>query len=62
MEEKRTCRGGSCDHLKGVTCNVEHCYYNDCDTHCTAHQISVGPCNASCSENTLCATFKPKED
>ena len=48
-------------HIKGIKCNVQNCYYHDCDTHCTANEIAVGPHNASTSGDTLCATFKPKE-
>lgn len=61
MEEKY-CQ--NCEHIDGIKCNVENCYYhkNQCD--CTAHEVSVGsvgPHCADCSGDTLCATFRPKE-
>ena len=61
MEDKkmsRGCCGG--DHIKGIKCNVQNCYYHDCETYCTAGEIAVGPHNAGSSSETLCATFKPK--
>ena len=58
MKKNENC----CDkQIKGIKCNVQNCYYHDCDTHCTANEIAVGPQNASKSGDTLCATFKPKE-
>lgn len=61
MDEKKTMDHECCKHIKGIKCNVKNCYYHDCDTYCTASQIAVGPQNAECSTDTLCATFKPKE-
>jgi hypothetical protein len=63
MDEKkmnRSCCGG--DHIKGIKCNVQNCYYHDCDTYCTAGEIAVGPRSADSSSETLCTTFKPKAD
>ena len=62
MEEKmsRGCCGSK--HLKGVKCDVENCYYNDCASHCTANEIAVGPHSADTSGETLCVTFKPKSE
>lgn len=51
-----------CKHLQGIKCDVKNCYYHDADIYCTADQISVGPANADTSVETLCATFKPKEN
>lgn len=63
MEEKRSNMDGcDCKHIKGIKCNVKNCYYHDCETYCTATQIAVGPQNAECSSETLCATFKPREN
>lgn len=61
MNEKMN--GGCCGGkpLEGIKCNVMNCYYHDCETHCTAKEIAVGPRNADSSAETLCATFKPKE-
>ena len=54
--------GSGCKHIKGIKCNVQNCYYHDCDTYCTAKEIAVGPNSAHSSGETLCATFKPKEN
>lgn len=63
MEENRSYENGcGCKHIKGIKCNVQNCYYHDCDTYCTANEIAVGPRNADSSGETLCATFKPKEN
>jgi hypothetical protein len=50
------------EHIKGIVCDVKNCKYHDCDTHCTAKEILVGPSNAQHSGDTACVTFKPKED
>ena len=47
--------------IKGVNCDVKHCVYHNGKSECYAEAISIGPCDANCSANTLCATFKPKE-
>ena len=47
---------------KGISCDVNNCYYHDGTCYCTAEQINVGPSNAITSSDTLCATFKPKEN
>ena len=63
MEETRKYETDcGCKHIKGIKCNVCNCYYHDQETCCTAHEISVGPSNAVSSGDTLCATFKPKEN
>ena len=49
------------DHIKGICCDVKNCVYHDCDTHCTAAQIAVGPSNAKSSTETACATFKERK-
>lgn len=64
MEENKNKESGccpSCKHIKGIKCNVQNCYYHDCETYCTASEIAVGPRNADSSSETLCATFKPRE-
>ncbi len=62
MEENKKYSGScGCQHIAGIKCNVQNCHYHDKETCCTAKEISVGPVNASCSGDTLCATFKPKE-
>ena len=57
-KEKNNCHK---DHIKGIKCDVKNCMYHDCETHCTAGQISVGPCNATCCTDTVCATFKERK-
>ena len=47
-------------HIEGIVCDVKNCEYHDCETHCTAKQILVGPSNASNSGETACTTFKPR--
>lgn len=62
-QKKSGCSGG-CDpkkHVKGVMCDVKNCAYHDGKCDCYAGSISVGPTEATCSANTACATFKPKE-
>ncbi len=63
MEEKKLNENccHTCKHIKGIKCNVQNCYYHDCETYCTANEIAVGPRSADTSSETLCATFKPKE-
>ena len=51
---------GEKKHIKGICCNVKNCEYHDCDTHCTATEIAVGPSSAQSSADTVCATFKQK--
>ena len=51
----------SSKHIVGIKCNVKNCEYHDCETHCTAKQILVGPSNAESSTQTECATFKPRD-
>ncbi len=47
-------------HIKGISCCVKDCIHHDVDDYCTAKSISVGPYNASCCSETVCATFKKK--
>ena len=61
MEDKKystECEMGKC--LKGIVCDAAHCAYNNGHNACCAKQISVGPADADCSSDTVCATFKPK--
>ena len=46
----------------GIVCEVKNCVYHDCETYCTAEKIAVGPSYATTSSDTICATFKQKED
>lgn len=47
-------------HIEGIVCDVKNCQYHDCETHCTAKQILVGPSKAGTSTDTACTTFKPR--
>ena len=61
MEDKKystECETGKC--LKGIVCDAAHCAYNNGHNACCAKQITVGPADADCSSDTVCATFKPK--
>ena len=60
-DEMKDC-GTSCKKIKGITCDVKGCEYNDGKNECTAGHISVGPCDACCSDETVCATFRPKNE
>lgn len=64
--KNHSCGGDRCStdkkHLEGICCNVRNCEYHDCDTHCTAPEIAVGPSSAATSAETACATFRQKKD
>ncbi len=63
MEEKKyetECKGCK-KPIKGVTCDVKSCVYNDGKSDCFAEKIYVGPTGAKTSDGTLCATFKARE-
>ena len=65
MEEKfsEKCGGGcTCKHIEGIVCDVKNCVHHNGETYCTAHQIVVGPSSADDSEETSCATFKPRDN
>ena len=64
MDDKKMQNECKCDttkHIKGIVCDVKNCVYHAEQTGCYAGTISVGPRDASCSANTNCVTFKPKE-
>lgn len=44
----------------GVKCVVNTCHYYMSGDHCSAEKIEVQPRNASDSQETDCATFKPE--
>jgi hypothetical protein len=58
---KNECKCDSAKHIKGIVCDVKNCVYHANGNGCYAGTISVGPREASCSANTNCVTFKPKE-
>ena len=63
-EEKMECTGRDCGgkEIKGITCDVRNCVYHDTKNCCMAGHIAVGPSHASTSSETVCATFKPKDN
>ena len=64
MNERKNFNEVNCDStkcIKGVVCDVKNCAYHSGESNCYAGTISVGPREASCSANTNCSTFKPKE-
>lgn len=48
--------------LRGIVCDVENCAYHQGECNCTAPQITVGPSFAACCSDTVCATFKEKQN
>ena len=63
MNDQKNCTSGSCkQHIKGVHCDVHNCVYHDGESYCNAGTISVGPSFATCSQDTVCATFKESKD
>ncbi len=50
------------DKNRNITCDAEHCTYNDGQMNCTASSIKVGTQNACCCDDTRCATFKMKAE
>ena len=46
----------------GICCDVKNCVYHDGEKNCMTKEISVGPHHAKSSADTICATFKAKED
>ncbi len=45
--------------ISGVLCNAINCAYNDGHGCCQAKQIEIGPMQATSSNETVCATFRP---
>ena len=60
-EKNKTTGCCTSKHIEGIKCDVKNCVYHDCDTHCTAGQIAVGPSFATSSSDTVCATFKERK-
>ncbi|HWP97638.1 MAG TPA: DUF1540 domain-containing protein [Syntrophomonadaceae bacterium] len=46
--------------LNGVKCVVDRCHFWGSGDCCMASMIQIEPRNASTSEDTDCATFRPK--
>ncbi|CCQ98601.1 conserved hypothetical protein [[Clostridium] ultunense Esp] len=45
--------------LDGVKCVVNTCHYYVYGDHCSAAKIEIQPRNATSTEETDCATFRP---
>ena len=60
-KQKNECKTDSSKLIKGIVCDVRNCAYHCGECNCYAGSISVGPRDAECSANTVCATFKPRE-
>ncbi len=45
---------------KKIVCNVKNCSFHRGECDCTADTVAVGPTFANSSSDTVCATFKPK--
>lgn len=58
--ENKDCN--KCKPIKGIVCDVKNCVYHEQNNCCTAGEIAVGPSYAISSSETVCATFKPKEE
>ncbi len=59
------CTDGSCKPChpnNGVSCDVTNCHYHDGKNTCVAEKINVGPSYATSSTDTVCATFKQKQN
>ena len=48
-------------HIDGISCDVQSCVYHDGDNYCTADKIAVGPSFATSCTDTVCASFKLKD-
>lgn len=48
------------DHLSGVKCVVNTCYYHSQGDYCNASKIEIQPMNAANTQDTDCTTFAPK--
>ena len=65
MEEKKystECGAERNKYIKGITCDVKNCVYHNNKSDCCAGTICVGPSDAKCSANTICATFKQRTE
>jgi hypothetical protein len=60
MNNERNCCNNNKNVIKGITCDVTNCAYNQADGKCCAGHIKVGPEQAHASRETLCTTFKNK--
>ncbi|HYF84206.1 MAG TPA: DUF1540 domain-containing protein [Clostridia bacterium] len=49
------------DHLSGVKCVVNTCYYYSQGNYCNAAKIEIQPNDATNTQETDCATFAPNQ-
>ena len=56
--EKRTSKES--DPISRVKCVVDSCSFYSSGDHCIASSIEIQPPNASDTEETDCATFRPR--
>ena len=58
------CKSNNCAKTRnqGISCMVKNCVYHDGINACMTKEISVGPNHAKSSADTICATFKAKEN
>ena len=59
MMDNKECKG---KEIRGITCDVKNCMYHEKENCCMAGTIAVGPSYAASSSETVCATFKPKQE
>jgi hypothetical protein len=48
--------------LNKIHCDVKNCHYHDKADNCMASKIDVGPNFACSSSDTVCSTFKEKQN
>ena len=48
--------------ITGVVCDVQNCAHHEGECYCTAGQIAVGPSFVKSCTDTVCATFKEKDN
>lgn len=47
--------------ISGVECNVTQCIHNNCQNHCTAGCIQIGPRSACTCSETICESFQAQD-
>ncbi len=56
------CNTSEGKHIKGISCDVRNCVHHDGDCYCAAEKIAIGPSYATSCSDTVCATFKQKQN
>lgn len=56
------CGDCSVKPIKRISCAVKNCEHHDGNCACMAENITVGPSTACCCKDTVCATFKKRDD